>query len=34
MEATDKREIIVLYEFPLLPELEVKSLIISSLPQA
>lgn len=34
MEPTDKRQTIALYEFPLVPELEVKSWIIKGLPQA
>ena len=33
MEGGDKREPIVLYEVPLLPEQEVKGLIIKALPQ-
>ena len=33
MEVTEKREPVALYQVPLLPELEVKSLIISSFPQ-
>lgn len=34
MEETNKREHVILYEVPLLPEAEVRLLIISSLPQA
>lgn len=34
MESKDRRDHIVLYEVPILPELEVKSLIIKALPQA
>ena len=34
MEATQRRLPIALYEVPLLPELEIKSLIIKALPQA
>ena len=33
MESGEKREPIVLYEVPALPELEVKTLIINALPQ-
>lgn len=33
MEGSDKREPVVLYEVPLLPEQEIKGLIIKALPQ-
>jgi hypothetical protein len=34
MESPDRREPVILYEVPLLPEAEIKSLISKALPQA